>query len=451
MVVVTFLMGPIGVVQGIYAKYFGLPLTTIATVLLIARLFDAITDPLIGNWSDRYYARTGSRKLFVVSGCLLFVVSSYFLYVPYELSEKDMPYQVSTAYFLGWFLAFFLAWTLFEVPHLAWGGQLAVGSKEKNKIYSLRALGGYIGTLLFFSVPLLPFFDTSEMTPQTLEWSVISAAVLVVPMLYFCITAVPDKHNKRSNIYSRHSNIHNEKIDYLSAFSVVIKSKPFLLFFTAFSFAGIGIGMWVGVMFIFIDSYLELGDKFALIYILTITIATISLALWHQLTLLIGKKHTWGLSLLIMFVGILGVSFIPADESNWLHLLGVMILINCGFSAMAILPPSLLSDISDYAFWKFGSDYAATYFSLYTLVVKSSAAIGSAISLTITGWFGFDPAASHNSGDSVYGLLLAGSWLPNVFALAALVFVALTPIDARRHMIIRRRLDIRDIRHAASD
>ena len=67
-VAISFLMGPIGIVQGIYAKYFGLELTTIAAVLLVARLFDGITDPIVGYWSDRSYAKGGSRKLFVVSG-----------------------------------------------------------------------------------------------------------------------------------------------------------------------------------------------------------------------------------------------------------------------------------------------------------------------------------------------------------------------------------------------
>ena len=67
---ISFLHSPMAVVHSMYAKYFGIGLTTIAVVLLFARLFDAITDPLIGYWSDRYYARTGTRKPFVVWGII---------------------------------------------------------------------------------------------------------------------------------------------------------------------------------------------------------------------------------------------------------------------------------------------------------------------------------------------------------------------------------------------
>ena len=50
----------ITVLGGIYGKYYGVSLTTIATVMLVARIFDAVTDPLIGYYSDRLRARTGT-------------------------------------------------------------------------------------------------------------------------------------------------------------------------------------------------------------------------------------------------------------------------------------------------------------------------------------------------------------------------------------------------------
>ena len=57
----VFLTAPMSIVQGVYAKYFGVPLTTLAGILLLCRLFDAFSDPLMGYFSDRYRARTGTR------------------------------------------------------------------------------------------------------------------------------------------------------------------------------------------------------------------------------------------------------------------------------------------------------------------------------------------------------------------------------------------------------
>ena len=72
-----FLVAPImSILQGIYAKYYGLELTAIASVLIIARVFDGVSDPLIGYWSDRMRA----RKPFVLAGGALFIVCAYFLF-----------------------------------------------------------------------------------------------------------------------------------------------------------------------------------------------------------------------------------------------------------------------------------------------------------------------------------------------------------------------------------
>lgn len=72
------------VLGGYYAKNCGLALTTIASVILIARVFDAITDPLIGYYSDWWRLRVGSRKPFIMIGAVLLMPSSYFLFVPPE-------------------------------------------------------------------------------------------------------------------------------------------------------------------------------------------------------------------------------------------------------------------------------------------------------------------------------------------------------------------------------
>ncbi|MDB4032586.1 MFS transporter, partial [Porticoccaceae bacterium] len=157
---VHFLYGPVAILQGIYAKYFGVALTTIASVILIARLFDAFSDPLIGYVSDSYCRRVGNRKPFIVFGAILLVVSSYFLYVPIDPELVTSDTRISKMYFLGWFLAFYLSFTLFEIPHLAWGGEIAKNSLQKNSIYTFRTLFMFLGHILFFLLPLLPVFNS---------------------------------------------------------------------------------------------------------------------------------------------------------------------------------------------------------------------------------------------------------------------------------------------------
>ena len=61
--------------------------------------------------------------------------------------------------------------------------------------------------------------------------------------------------------------------------------------------------------------------------------------------------------------------------------------------------------------------------------------------LGIAGWYGFDPATSAHTQDSIYGLRLAACWLPAFFLLLSILVMAFMPINTRHHNIIRQRLD----------
>jgi Na+/melibiose symporter-like transporter len=426
--------------QGIYAKYFGLTLISIAFVILIARLFDAVSDPLIGYFSDRYYSRKASRKPFVFIGGVLFVISSYFLYVPVNPESVTSATQVSVTYFLCWFILFYLAYTLFEVPHLAWGGEVANNSTEKNKIYAFRTLFIFLGHIIFFLMPLLPFFETEEFTPQTLKWSVIAVGLIMLPILFFSLKTVPN-----GKVVVHYSSV--KKQDSLrELISSVAGNTPLLIFLSAYLLASIGFGMWYGLLFIFADSYLDIGKDLAKTYGISLALSLLALGVWYRLAHYLGKQIAWSAGMLITVFGVAGTGLLQPGESSWIGLLVCMTTIYFGLMAMNVLAPSLLADIIDYSIWKFGRGRAATYFALYALVQKAAVAIGGALSLTIAGWYGFDPTITNNDDSANIGLLLAITWLPGVFILLSIIFVSLIPINTRRHAIIRRSLDAKSSR-----
>ena len=432
-----FLMGPIAILQGIYAKHFGLALTSIASVLLISRLFDAVSDPVIGYCADRYYARRGNLKPFVLSGGLLFIAASWFLYVP--------PADVGAGYFLVCFLVFYLAYTLFEIPHLAWGSQLATDSQEKNKVFGLRSFFVFFGTLLFFSMPLLPFFETNEITPETLKWSVVVAGVLMLPMLVICIKTVPcGRQQLLQGFQPAASQAKKENIR--SSIQSVVANKPLRILTAAHIFTGFGSGMWITLLFIYADAYLDLGADFALAYAISFALGMVSLKLWYMLANRWGKQATWGVAMLLVILGMIVTGFLAHQSTGWLELLLSMTLIFSGFACFNIMVPSLLSDIVDYGTWKFGTDRTATYFSLFTFINKAVAALGGALGLAIAGWVGFDPAATTHSDMAISGVRFAIAWIPALFIMLSLIFITRIPITTKRHEIIRRRLETRFVR-----
>lgn len=433
---VTFLMGPLAILQSMYAKHFGLALTTIAAVLLISRIFDAVTDPIIGYCADKYQSRYGSRKPFVVVGGLLFIISSWFLYVP--------PLGVSSEYFLFWFLAFYLAYTLLDIPHLAWGSDLAYESKEKNRIYGMRAFCVFLGGLLFYAMPLLPIFETREFSPQVLRISVFVSGAAMIPLLYLCVSFVPNviaSTKQKINQQSQQSLTLNGSA--LIVLQAICANKPLRTLTAAHICTGFGSGMWLTLLFLFVDSYLDLGEQFASAYVISASISLISMRLWCQLANHWGKQRTWWSGMILVVVGLSSTGLLSPGTTGWLALVLCMSLIIVGFASFNIMVPSLLSDIIDYGTWKFGKDYSASYFSIYSLISKTAAALGGASSLAIAGLVGFDPTMNLHDDTVILGLRLAVAWIPALIILLSIFFIANIPITSRRHLIVRRRLDTR--------
>ena len=449
----SFLIGSLGVMQGIYAKYYGLSLSTLASLILIANLFDAATDPLIGYYSDRYYRRAGSRKPFIVIGGLLLIISSYFLYAPVDLEtlsaiDSTTPSghaEVNPMYFLGWYLAFYFSWTMFEIPHLAWGGELAVTSYEKTRIYSVRAATAWCGILLFYLVPLLPMFETQSFTAHTLYWAVLGTGFVMLPLLYLSVMFTPDIVSPNVVVhYDRSGNLINLKL----LCSEVVRNKPLMLFLMAVAFFNISVsGMWLTLLFIFVDIYLGLGEKFAQVSLTGLCVGLPMMLVWYRLANRLGKKSTLVFGLIFSIVGIAGTGLLEPGTVSLIPL--TVILIFCfgaGGPAFNCIAPSMLSDIVDYGHWKFGQSRGATYFSLYSLVSKVAAAVGSAAGLAIVAVYFFDPTATSQSAESLFGLRLAIAWIPASILSLAVIFMLGHPITSHRHHIIRRRIDAKAAR-----
>lgn len=436
------LMTPLGVLQGIYAKYFGLPLTVIATVLLLSRLFDAITDPLVAYYADRYYQRTGTYKPIIVTGGLLFIFCSYFLYVP--------PADVSVFYFTSWFFAFYFAWTLFEIPHLAAGSKLAKTSEEKVRIYSFRSVACYSGWIIFYIIPLLPIFSSTSITPEVLKVTVLVSACLMLPLLFLFIknpnnkeyiqTQVKERANQGESSVKR-NNLQRMYASFCHLVKALINNKPLLIYSCAFSLITISSGMWYGLIFLYVDAYLGLGKQYASLFLFAFLIGIVGTPVWFKLAVRWGKKTVWAISTLILISTYIGTGILSPENADFTKLLSLKSIQTLSFACTAMVTPAILSEIIDYGELVYKTDNSASYFAIQAFLTKTCLAVATAMGIGIAGFFGFDATATVHNPDSVFGMILAIAWLPPIFAGCGLILIFLLPINERRHKIIRRKLE----------
>lgn len=439
-VTVFWLVAPIGVIQGVYAKYYALSLTTLAGIILFARIFDAVTDPLVGFYSDRYYQRFGTRKPFMLVGGLLLIVSSYLLYVPQS---------IGVAYFIGCFVIFYAAYTLFEIPHNAWGTELATQSKDKSLIYTCRSVANYMGLTLFYVVPLLPIFESNEITPETLKLNVLVAGTLMILFLYFSLQMTPNtsaKPNKPGHISKLEVNQPSSPQGLSGLIVTIIHNRPLVIFLGAYLFYGVAIGMWYGLIFLYVDTYLGMGDKFVKMFLVAFILGIVVSPLWAKMAIAFGKKKVVSVAVTLVFVSFIFTGTLKPNETSFQEIVMLKVVNSVGIVCLSAIVPAMLSEISDYTAWKFRAENNAICFALLNFVTKFSSAIGTSLGLAIAGSYGFDAAASIQTSEGVQGLILGMVWWPAFLILLSLALIIAGPINTARYEIVRRRLDVLFVR-----
>ncbi|ARN73790.1 MFS transporter [Oceanicoccus sagamiensis] len=425
---VLLLMSSNNVLSGIYAKHHGLSLASISIVMLVAGLFDAVTDPAIGYFSDRYHARTGSRRPFVIGGALLLIPCAWFLLNPGE--------SVTIAYFLLWYLLFYLSITLFQIPHLTWGGEISPISEQKNKVYGYRNLGGYMGMMVFMIIPMLPFTEGSEVTPETMRYLVVAAGLLVMPTLFVLLRYVPTGAHYSESLKTTENPF--------QAIHALMHSRP-LLWFLAVSIAYVlAQGFYIGLEFMVMDIWLDMGDYYVYLSLLHLVVASLAVAPAMKIITRLGKIKALRLSIMVFAITVFLLPVVLLKSPYSLHLYAIFQMLYATASALGnIALFSLLSDVSDYNTFKLGIDRSASCFSLQSLVMKSMTAMGIALSIALAGWWGFDPAKTSQPEGAYWGLVLCIGVMPMLLSFVAALCVPGIAITEKRHAVIRRRLDAR--------
>ncbi|WP_439620913.1 MFS transporter [Hyphomonas sp.] len=416
-----FISAPfIGIVPGLYAKYLGMPLAALSVIILVSRVFDAITDPAVGLLSDHYKKRWNTRKPWLVIGFLTAALASWFISSPSD--------GTSIIYFATWSLVFYLGWTMIEVPHNAWASEVTQDYNQRTTVFFVKTMFAVLGALGFALVPLLPMFATTEFTFETMKVTAVIffclGSVCVMSAVFFAPDGRQPAPRARGVMMGR------------SYIRSMLSNGPFLRFLIAFLIAGLAAGMNGTLQFIYLDVYLGLGKNVAAILGTGVFLGLFGIGVWYLVMLRMQKHRAWSLSLGLGAFWILAPATLSPGEAAFIPytimFAGMVLSVGAGL----IAPYTLLADIVDYDRWRSGEDRAGSYFSIFLFAVKINTALGGAVAFFMLGISGFDAAATAQSVSGGWGIRLAFSIVPGILYLVACAVMWNYPLSRERHQEI---------------
>jgi GPH family glycoside/pentoside/hexuronide:cation symporter len=407
-----------------YAEHTAATLTAVGLVNLLRWWFDAATDPIVGYLSDRTRTRWGKRKPWMVAGAIVSSVATFMLFRP-ESTDGAVYYAV-------WLCAVYLGFTLFSIAHMAWGSELAVDYYDRARISTWYSVLTVIGCILFWGLPLAlsPLVGSTEIGPPVIN-AIAWVFIIIMPVSALLAVGFVPQGRDLSQY---------KPLPLRETIAELRFNKPLWRFVAAQAIWGIGQGMYLSVIFIFMRDYMQLGDKFPILMIWFFVVQTFSMPVWARLIQRFGKHRAWAFSWAVYSLIQPVVLLFEPGAAAFIPALGVVTLTAMINSASYIAPMALLGDIADYGMLKTGRNNTGNYFAIQTLLQKANMGIGAGIAFPILAIFGYQLGAE-NSGSALFGLFLVYIILPAVTSVAAAIVLWNFPIDARRHGIILRRLE----------
>ena len=411
-----------------YSNIFGLRLDQVGLLLIVTRIWDAVSDPMMGILADRTHTRWGKYRPYLLLIALPFALSGIFLF--------STPAAGPTMKLIWAYVTYLLMMTVYtgiNVPYGAMLGVMTDDSDTKTVLSSYRMFFAYGGSFiaLFCWEPLCRALGGYETTGG---WQhamlVIAAACLVLFLLCFGLT--------------------REKLHTVSTVSVgsdlksLLKNAPWWILIGAALCSNLFNtvrGSTVAYFFndvIGSEVHLSLGSLSFLFYAgLFLSIGEvcnmIGVALAVPLAGRLGKKTTYMLS----FAALVGLSiiffYIPVTSGGYWWMIVLQVVISIFTGIISPLVWSMYADVSDFAENRDGTASTGLIFSSASMAQKFGGAFGGAAVMWLLAAFGYDTTAGAvQTPEAIHGLKLLMSWIPAAVAALAVVVVFFYPLTRRK-------------------
>jgi GPH family glycoside/pentoside/hexuronide:cation symporter len=397
---------------------------TVGVIFALGRLWDAVSDPVVGTWSDRTRTSLGRRRPWMLVGVPLLIVTLLMTWIP----PVSLVGGAQVAWVALSLFGFYTAFTCYMVPHQSLGAELSQDHHDRSRIFGIQSAFFTLGIMLAFGgmqyVTLAPE-PRDAAARLILGWVVVMGAVLLIPPLLVRERA---EHQGRGGQSS------------FRAMRDVLRSQHArrLLFAQFVQMLGSGV---IGILSPYLVLYIlrrpELIGPLPAVFVV---FNLASIPVWIRLSRRFGKRDAWAASLVGAAVSFSGVFFV--GEGDVALIFGLLILAGLSLGAGGVIGPSILADVIDADELATGERKEGAYSAAWGFAIKSSNALVILFTSMVLQLSGFEPNVDQTDTTKLaLRILYAG--MPLVMFLAAARVLRGFGLDEAEHARIRGELDRR--------
>ena len=373
--------GSFNLINFLYPTYaalvLGLRPGLVGIVFLVAKIWDAVNDPIMGIISDRTSSRMGKRRIYILIGAPLVVLSMALLFFPWSMSSVGLRFALA----LVCYMLFDAVQTLIMVPYFSLASEVSGDYSERSSANAIRLSFSIFSSLLCVMLPGM-IVDSLQKAGMGVGNSYIIMSVtfgllFALPML-FTVFAFKEE------IVSPPI---REKVSFKN-FVQPLKSKSFRRYFGMAVCNGLTMAIMSGLFFFFVNFVLKSGyteanagsQPFVTLLSAGLMFATqiVALPFYINLVKRKDKRYAYIVGAAIWIAVGLSLFLVPRnlpDSWNWVIMI-LAVLMGFGISGALLVPHSLLGDVNDACEVQFGQRKEGVVSGLTNFVNKASQAVG---------------------------------------------------------------------------
>ena len=398
------------------------------SVIFFTRIYDMISDPIVGLLSDRTKSPWGRRRPWLAAGTVLSAISCILIF---SAPQVDSMGQI-IGYVALSLVVYFTGYTMFNVPYLAMPAEMTSHYKERTSLVSYRIFFVSIAGLLGTSLPpvLLDAFGGDRASYAGMSY-VIAAIVFTLMGVTVLATARAPSTSQLDT-----------EFPIKEAFRTALRNRPFFLLISVKLLQLFGMASTTATVFYFIPKILDRGFMGITLFGIVMSVSTIaSLPVWVKLAGAIAKQKVYALSVVIYIVFTLTWLLAGPQESD-LIFYGRIIGLGVASGGFLLMGQSLLPDTIEYDFHLSGQRREGVFSSASSFVEKTSftfAPLVVGILLSAMGYHESTGEVVQQSESAVRAVYIAVSVIPSIAMAVSIPLLLTYDLTEDRLIELRRK------------
>ena len=402
-----------------YTDTFGLTAAAVGTLLLVVRMSDAITDPMMGIIADRTNTRWGKFRPWILWSAVPFGIMGYLTFTTPDLSDSGKLVYAYVTYTL-----LMMVYTVNNLPYSALSGVMTGDVGERTSLSQYRFVFAMLAAFLIqvFALPMVEYFGQGD---DARGYQVTMAVFSALAVLLFVITFFSTKERIQPPP--------GQKSSLAQDLGDLVKNGPWLAMFLLTLFVFITLAMRGGVMLYYFRYYLNpeslaafagalpsalafLGDEpvtraFSVFNAFGLISTILGIILSKPLALRFGKRD--------LFIGGLGLTalltavfyFYPPDAIGLVYVTEALRQLAYGFTIPLLW--AMMADVADYSEWATGRRATGIVFSAVVFGLKAGLGFGGAILGYLLALYGYEANVAQTE-TALQGIRLTVSIYPAI-------------------------------------